>query len=325
MNEESDSEALLRLEIALLGVDDILALCYSFKHRPERLRLYLDVLRKRGGERAQFASCLICFDLARQGDGSFQAEFNYLADTMRQLAAKVELVQNLLGGDQYLSFLWELCQAQLAEMDPRVTQAEPLPGSTSDVGTLDLLSDADFADFGIQVDHSALWRRFDEAVETFLGGEAGVPVYNPDAGYRMGSRRDTERTEKFLQELESLREPIPPARGFRALTLLYYGTHLRSRSIFGAINQRKQSLIREGLKEFVRSGQEVAEIVGVLGPLHAPPEVWEKVSEIIVDYIRWLDSVPASVAQNGPEAYDAVERLVERQPPYGNRRKTDRF
>ena len=44
--------------------------------------------------------------------------------------------------------------------------------------------------------------------------------------------------------LDSLRGVLPMARGFRALTMLFYATHLRSKGFFGAVNQRKQELIR---------------------------------------------------------------------------------
>src|SRR5690606_10654000 len=105
--------------------------------------LYLDILRRRGGERAQFACCLLCFDLARQGDATSQREFVYLADTMRQLAQNTELVDALTLHDPYLTYVWELCQAQLEEMDPRFAGGAPEPVAEAPaVGELDLLSDA---------------------------------------------------------------------------------------------------------------------------------------------------------------------------------------
>src|SRR5262245_12260970 len=102
MSVDLTAEEQLRREVAGLPVGDILALCYAFQKKPERLRLYLDVLRGKGGERAQFASCLICFDLARQGDHIMQREFTILGDTMRGLAQNHELVLALVGDDQYL-------------------------------------------------------------------------------------------------------------------------------------------------------------------------------------------------------------------------------
>jgi len=322
MTDESLSpEEQLRQEVATVTVDDILALCYAFQHKPERLWLYLDVLRKRGGERAQFACCLICFDLARQGDTVFQKEFAYLADTMRTLAEKTELVSTLVSSDQYLSFLWELCEAQLAESDPRFA-VEPVPEpAASEAIAVDLLSDADFGDdFGISVDESDLRLQFDEAIERFLGAEPGMPIYDPNAGFRLRDGDDVQRIEKFLQALDSMRELVPIARGYRALTLLFYGAHMRSKGFFGGINQRKQALLREGLGEFVTSGREMWTILGVLSPLHASPEVWDKISDVLADFTEWCAIAP-ELAAHGVAAYDPVSRLLARQPLSGNRRR----
>ena len=321
-----EAEEQLLSEVAGLAVEEILALCYAFKASTARLRLYSNALRKRGGERAQFASCLICFDLARQGDETAQLEFRFLSDTMRNLATDTALVESLVGQDDYLVFVWELCQAQLQEMDPRFdASSEPLTLESMVVAEVDLLSDDDFDDFVISVDDARMWRRFDEAVEVFLGGTVGVPVYDPTSGFRLHNGRDVSRVEKFLQELDSLREFIPLSRGFRALTLLFYGTHMRSKSVFGAINARKQAVLRDGLDEFAKSGPAVWEIIGVLGPLHAPEDVLERCVDVIADYISWLAESNEHIKQ-GPGAYDAVGRLLERTAARaGNRRQGSRY
>ncbi len=318
----ASAEDQLLAEISALAVDELLALCYTFKHRRERLRLYLDVLRRRGGERAQFASCLICFDLARQGETLFQQEFVFLADTMRTLAANEALVTTLVGSDPYLEFLWELCRAQLDEMDPRFQEA-PLVQPVAEVASVDLLSDDDFEDFGLAIDDSEAWLRFDQAIEEFLGGEVGIPAYDPEAGFRARSGRDVERVERFVRELDSLQDLLPIARGYRALVLLFFGTHQRSKSLFGALNERKQALLRDGLGEFIRSGPEVWNIAGVVGPMHAAEDVWDKIADLVLDYLRWLATEPAA-ARAGAAHFDAVGRLVERQPFTGNRRRSDR-
>ncbi|MEM6732160.1 MAG: hypothetical protein AAF658_11430 [Myxococcota bacterium] len=326
-----DAEARERLvaEVMGLGVDDILALCYSFRNTGDRLRLYVDVLRRRGGQRAQFASCLICFDLARQGDASFQTEFVLLADTMRELAAKEDFVGSLVGDDPYLGFIWELCEAQLDDMDPRLAgealvDHTPVIAELADTETLvsfDLLSDDDFGDddFNITVENAELWREFDEAVEMFLGGTVGVPVYDPDAGFRLHNSRDIERVERFIKTLDSLREFVPLARGFRALALLFYGTHLRSKSLFGALNQRKQGLLQAGLEEFSVSAEEVWKVAGVFSSLHAAPDAWHRIVDVIADFVAWQGESKENL-DGGATGYDAVGRLVERQPSLMNRR-----
>ncbi len=328
MSTAGEQERLLE-EVAGLGVEEILAVCYAFHNQKvdqvlQRLRLYLDVLRRRGGERAQFASCLICFDLARQGDPTAQREFAYLADTIRFLAQRGGLVEALLGGDPYLLYIWELCQEQLAEADPRfATAGAPEHADTAaELATLDLLSDADFddaGDFDIAVDDGALWLRFDEAVEAFLGGEVGIPTYDPEAGFRLHHNRDVERIERFLMELDSLREPVPPARGFRALALLFYGTHMRSKSLFGAKNERKEGLLRAGIAEFFQSAEQVWEVIGVLQPMHADDDAWEKMADVLSDFLCWAAEHP-DLFLVGPSAFDVIERLVHRDLSRGSRK-----
>ncbi|MEL6339682.1 MAG: hypothetical protein AAFQ65_07220 [Myxococcota bacterium] len=330
MSDDPSAREQLVAEVMGLGVDDILALCYSFQNTADRLRLYIDVLRRRGGQRAQFASCLICFDLARQGHQGFQTEFVLLADTMRGLAENSALIEPLIGDDPYLGFIWELCQARLQEMDPRINaemlfdQATPSigePAIGSELASFDLLSDDDFddAEFDISLENSQLWREFDEAVELFLGGTVGVPVYDPDSGFRLHNSRDIERVERFIKTLDSLREYVPLARGFRVLALLFYGTHLRSRSLFGVINQRKQGLLRAGLEEFTQSAVEMWKVAGVFGPLHAAPDAWLRIVDVLGDFIQWQAESNDNV-RAGTIEYPAVERLIERHQAAGHRR-----
>ena len=319
------SEESLREEIAGLAVDDILALCYTFQNKSERLELYLDVLRRRGGERAQFCCTLICFDLARQGDERAQREFTYLVDTMRTIARKADIIEQLIGNDDYLTFLWDLCRTHLSELDPRF-EAEQLEQGAETFAEVELLSDDDFADddFGLVFDDTGLQRRFEHAVERFLGGEVGVPIYDPESGFRVTSQRDVERVEAFLQELESLRDLVPLARGFRALTLLFYGTHMRSKNIFGRVNKKKQKLLQHGLQEFFDSGPQMWGCAGVLSALHAPPSVWEKITDVLMDYLRWCKRFPKDAAQ-GPQGYDAVGRLIARHSLNGYLRRSRRL
>src|SRR5687768_6306091 len=105
-------EALLA-ELAGLDTPDLLALCLRFGRSPERLGLYLSVLRSRSGERAQFAACLVCYDLGRQGVASAQAEFEALAPSVRGLADRAELTAELLRDDPYLTPIWLACKEAL--------------------------------------------------------------------------------------------------------------------------------------------------------------------------------------------------------------------
>ena len=76
-------------------------------------------------------------------------------------------------------------------------------------------------------------------------------------------------------------------------------------------NERKQELLRAGLGEFVHSGPSVWSVAGVLGPIHADSDAWEKIADVIADYARWMHEEP-QLAEQGPAGYDAVARLVQR-------------
>jgi hypothetical protein len=261
--------------------------------------------------------------LARHGHTSFQSEFVYLSDTMRELGSNQELIGNLIAGDPYLSFVWEICQASFDELD---TRFEAPTGSTLEaapvgVGNLDLLSDSDFKEIGFNVDDVALWERFDDAVETFLGGIVGVPMFDPNAGFRLRSA-DTDRIETFLRELESLHDVVPLARGYRAITLLYFGCSMRSKSVFGTVNVRKQDLLREGVAEFIQNPEAVWEVVAVFGYLHAESGAWEKISDVLLDYANWVatESTPSDTISD----YNPIERLLANTQRSGYSRRSDR-
>ena len=319
----------LRAEVGQLAVDEILALCYSFQQKPARLRLYLDVLRRRGGQRAQFASCLLCFDLARQGDTALQHDFVFLAGAIRDLARDEAFVESMVGDDPYLSFIWDLLAAQLEEMDARFetehTVQTTLPETTEEIGALDLLSDADLADelgdFSLDVDEPALRAAFEHSVDNFLGKVPGIPAYDPSCGFRLQNRHDIERTERFLLELESLRGPVPLARAYRALVLLAYGTHMRSKSLFGAVNERKQRMLREGLDEWLGCVEQLWQIIGVL-QMHGERSMWLKIAEVITDFVHWNAYREPGDAR--PRDYPAVERQIERDRHRGGRRRARR-
>ena len=306
----------LREAVAALDDEDILALCYGLGPSRERLALYQDVLRGRGGERAQFASSLICFDLARLGDAASEAQFLVLAASLRQVAHDPPWLASLVAEAPYLREIWAAVAAALADEDPLALP----PTSASIAAEADvappirevaLLGDADFAGLSLEADDKTLWRRFDEAVETFLGAVIGVPVYDHNAGFRLSSRRDSERVEALLLQLKSLTHRVVPARGFRALALLFLGSRLRSRGLFGGVNARKQQLLREGLGEFLAPTTEVWRVVGVLGSMHAEPGVWPEVAQAVEAYLCWLGAgLDHSVL--GLRGYDPITQTTAR-------------
>ncbi len=326
----SAAEAQLRNETQGLPVEEILALCYAFQGKPERLRLYLDILRGKSGERAQFASCLVCFDLGRQGDLAAQRDFTFLTTIMASLSNNGALVESLLGGDDYLHFVWELCTAQLETIDDRFEvghDAAENQSTDDELMIIELLTDDDFDDdaFDINVDLSQLEAEYRAAVDEFLGARSDMPVFDPKAGFHMRSRRDTQRVNKFVNTLDSMREPLPLSRGLRALSCLYFGTHMRSKTFFGSHNPRKQQLLKDGLREFIHSPEAVINIVGIFGPMHADPSAWPKIADVMLDFVHQFSrSAPGTHALTALESYAAVERQAARDKQRGGRRRLRR-
>ena len=307
-----------------LTVQEILQLCYGLYDSEERFWLYLDELRRRSSRQALLASCILCYDLARRKNPRARREFAYLAGTMRDLARDKTLTDNVIGEDPYLLEIWNLVRAHLINWDPRVP-AEALEPTTVKVGFLPLLSDADFLDHGFQQNLEEQQndgnRRLQNALNIFLGCDPSIPFMDPNAGFKLQTSADIERVEEFVRELTTLERIVPLARGFKALILLFYATHLRSKNIFGSINERKEELMRQGLDAFIRYGHDFWDVVGVLEPLHENPGVWNKIADLLLDYCDWL-----STNESSEEAlsYTAVERLLERQLGEENRRVSTR-
>ena len=325
--EIDSTEANLRRELSLLEVEEILALCYTFTSKAERMLLYMNTLRGKGGQRAQFAACLICFDLAQQGDTRLQREFSVLAGTVRDISSNRDMITQLLGKDPYLNFVWEQLEGHINAMDARFPTEhtiDPSQLTPSDaIGTLDLLSDEDFSEeigaLEITSNQKEITKTYLEALDRFLGKDPLHPIYHPNAGFRLKNKKDVERIEKFLLELDSLRALVPQARPMRALTLLFYGTHSRSKSFFGTINERKQYLLREGLREYVACGPEIGSTFGIIKGLHSKTTAWDKIAEVLIDYTHWCNRFTAN--PEDIENYDAVERQIKRDSRHGNMRR----
>src|SRR5690606_24059349 len=117
-----EAVAALKEAASALDVEELLALCYSFQKDSFRLGVYLDVLRRKGGQKAQAAACLVCFDLARRGERSFEGEFLALVPVMRAFLDDSEgtrPLDPLIGESPYLRALSSELEALLRTMDPR--------------------------------------------------------------------------------------------------------------------------------------------------------------------------------------------------------------
>ncbi len=285
----------LRAELRALETPELLALCARFARDPARLAFYLTLFRARSGERAQFAACLVCFDIARQGSLSAQREFHALSPTMTAIAADPAVVADLLGGDAYLQAKWAVCQDALRRTDSRDTLLEPVD-EVEIVGELDLLSREaiDLGDIEARLDASPEERagrdreEFLRILAAQLGGNLEQGQLSSGEGFAVDSRAELDRFERFVAEAASRSEHVPIAAGMACLGNLYLAAHLRRSSFFGGANPRRIAAVQSGLGALARAGRG-AVAASSLFALEGVSviEQFEKVTELLVDFLRF--------------------------------------
>lgn len=198
-----------------LDTPEVLALCQRFSRQTERLALYLEVLRRRTGSRAQLAAALVCFDLARQGAPAAQRELTALLPTLRELARDVRLVGTLLGEDPYLVRLWDdvvetLVQADpregLAELEAELEAAARAASGTGGLPELELLSAEELAGTGELLDLDALALPAPELAPP--AGAGAAEVAGVAAGVEARAAAEEPWEELVVSEEEAA--PAPP-------------------------------------------------------------------------------------------------------------------
>jgi hypothetical protein len=318
--------ATFRTEAAALDVEDVLALCFAFNKDPRRLRIYLDVLRSRSGIKAQAAACLICFDLARQGDTQFETEFMALLPVVAEWSAPTGeggsvLADRLVGHNPYLKDLWADLQARLRAGDPRAPEAAELNVSDAELLEVQLLEDDDFADMDLdvvlEVDESALRAQWTGALDRFCIFNLTpnpLPADAPD-GFHATTRADLDRLEALQKEASSLSD-LPGPRGMLPIIELFLGTHTRARTMLGTRNRKRDAHVLNGLTALLALPEPPSEAVAWLQYPSAAPFAWEKVAELVLDYLGYFLTLPPDAQREGLGAHvKAYIHSGRPQPP----------
>lgn len=309
-NPANDAALVLRESLQALPIEDILGLAYHFQSQPERLSLYLDVLRQKAGHKAALASSLICYDLASQGQQSAQREFEALAETLREFAAREQFAQNLIGDNPYLLALWPQCAQAIQGLDPRVDTADVLASEVlsveaEDIIELDLFDEEELLeldDFLVEeIDAAALQSRFDQLVDAFFNNQ-------PDSdgrayGFFARDRRELERVQNFIRELDSLRDYVPAALSMLALTELFLAAHLRVRTFWGRPNPHRAEKAELGLRHFLHADLSLTQAAAYFVSRNAEPLAWAKVSQLVLDFFAWSSRHPAIEQEQQPREY----------------------
>lgn len=293
----------LRTAASALDVEEILDLCFAFSKDPVRLLVYLDVLRAKGGQKSQAAACLLCFDLARRGDSRFEAEFLALVPVMEAFAgggeAQRRALLGLLGESDYLRELWRDLEARLRSHDRR---AEVDLDAEAEAIELELFDETDLLE--IELDGLDEISSDDEA-QRLLWLSALDQLYSFEAGlhamFRMGSttlsmngglfadtREDMNRLEAARESARSLGDRVPEANEMLPVLDLFLAAHTRARNLFGRKNRQREAHLEAGLARFaaLERPPDVA-VTWLLPPTSSPP-AWEKVAEVLLDYVAFL-------------------------------------
>jgi hypothetical protein len=316
-----------RAELRALETPELLALCARFGRDPARLAFYLALFRARSGERAQFAACLVCFDIARQGSQAAQREFHALAPTMVAIAQDPAVVAELLAGDPYLEAQWQECQRALRHTDPRDTLLEPVE-EVEIVGEVDLLSQEaiDLGDlearFKEPPEERALCEReeFLRILDAKLGRDLEQGQIFSGEGFAVESRAELDRFERFVAEAASRAERVPIAAGMACLGNLYLAAHLRRTSFFGGANPRRIAAVQAGLGSLARAHPGAVGATSLFALEGAPIiERFEKVTELLIDFIRFCAA--ERLDPLGSESAEHYARVNREPEPLLNARK----
>ncbi len=331
------SEAALRAlvnEARQLEVEDILELCYAFHHDKWRLYAYLEALRQKGGLKSQAAACLICFDLGKKGDSRFQDEFITLVPVMRDYCDMPRgtdgrrPIERLIGDDDYLGALFHDLEHRLAALDPRLSEGSFEEPTLEDVAPaeLDLFDDEDQWDSELyelleQTDER-LESEWSRALDRFLG-VGMADVNDNDFGFLAHSRAGLGRVERLRDDATSLRTSVRGAEAMLPLTELFLATNLRATNLFGRRNRARDRILKDGLEHFSALTLPPADMVSWLTAPTASEHAWEKVAELMLDYVSFLFTVSKKQLK-GTDATalaDAYVRAPRPQPPEARLKK----
>jgi len=323
----ADAARTLRENASTLDVEEILDLCYARNDDPVRLIVYVDALRMKGGARAQAAACLVCFDLARRGYGQAERDFMALVPVMVEFIVRTgtrlpRAVDEIVEDSGYLRDLLRDLEERLKTADPRteLVGVEDISIDEGDVFEVSLLDDDDFDDdLGLggslfHEDRARMVRAWDDALSRFLGAPGDASSF----GFSTVNRASLLKVERLREEASSYAAHVREAAELLPLAELFLASHQRAKNLFGRRNKSREKLLIAGLAHFTALDSPPTTGGAWFEPPTAAPFAFEKLAEILLDYIAFLGSLPPRSAphdmpmQGFADAYAAADRP---QPP----------
>ncbi len=307
----------MREEAAALDVEDIVDLCCSSKqHDNLRVSIYLEALRKKSGEKAQLAACMLCFDLARHGDERRDVEVSLLLPVVEQLGLDDPrgLVKSLTDKGDAVLALWSELLFTARTRDLRTSS--PVPTLDDDDGIaidIDLFGDDDLVDLDAALEDVLDATFVDaEAQDAFDGAfdrqwPVGSLMFSAESG------ADLDRLAKLQETARSWSSSVPMAAELQALNALFVATHTRALGLFGRRNKKRDASLREALVAFVNLPSPPSSTAAWFIPggdvQGAVPYAWDKMAELLIDF---AGHVGRSVEEGADvDAADFVELTVD--------------
>ena len=242
---------MLRENAATLDVEDVVDLCYATNPDVLRVSIYLEALRGRGGEKAQLAACLLCFDLARRGDERREAELHLLLPTIdamieRDLAGEFTAARDLIDNSMTVVELWTSLRTHARVRDKRAPP--PVPDDDYDVFDIDLFDDDEFAELAFDLADIELALDLDEEVlAAFDTGLNRLIPAPPSTLFSADTANDLDRVARLQEHARSFANKLPVAADMEAFAGLFTATHTRALGLFGRRNKHRDKALLDGV------------------------------------------------------------------------------
>jgi len=291
----------LREAAAALDVIDVVDLCYAMHADELRVSIYLESLRGRGGEAAQVAACLLCFDLARRGDERRMTEVSFLLpaiDELIQRDARGEktVVRELTSTSDSARALWDELVAQARQRDLRAEADVADIAVDVDIADVevDLFDENEFNELAITLEDIDLsFDLDDEVLRAFDAGLNAVIPNQPALLFSAESAADLERLERLRAHCQSFQAKLPIAAELLAMTELFIATHTRAAGLFGRRNRRRDRTLTEGIATLLALPEPPAEAIAWFeaGDLPGSDDLaWPKMCEVLLELCRFVDA-----------------------------------
>ena len=300
-----------------LEIEELLDLCFAFQKDPRRLTVYIDVFRRKGGMRANAAACLVCFDLARAGFGRFESEFIALLPVVeRFLSEDRQSFVQLLGNDDYLNKLFLDLERRLSARDRRDIPDEVT--FEQEVVDLDLFGEDDILDIGLDdlieeaSDNEQMNKRWRDQLDAFfvielaLAALQGQGTSQLATGFSANKGSDLERVENLRNEALSYHDFVKHAGDMLPIIEMFRASHMRSTNLFGRPNQARLVSVQDGLSAFATLKSPPEDVVSWLSAPTAVPYAWDKVAELLLDFIAHLGSLEPGSLSDAADINEAI-------------------